>query len=376
MTSTASISRLKQTTTTTNDRARRFGYSAGVPNMTMRQLASGLDCNPIEGGRLLLFVPQVERVQGMYNKFTGTYPRTVQEILPSTLSYSVARKFHETEDFGYRNLPMLTSLRYDFGVDADDKEYYVDEAHTYFDVVHPPINACPFGLERLTHHEHGQDSLQVCPTCRLESLKSDEISQRIFQASNTLDSNILASLRAVLIDANEAAIRYAERKIDLIDADLTKRSNHENGRTSRNETDYVYLKMAHRKIAADSTTNVVEQLTAALVSANAANMTARQTETPAISIDEFQAMQAEMKALRSQVLLQANAERLVKAESAVAEVAPEATPEVESEATEINKGDFVTIDGIPAKVIGKPFGKFTVEFPDGTNKTVKRDEIN
>lgn len=233
------------------DTTRILGYSAGVPNMTMRPKASGLDCNPIKGGEPLLFVPQTEIVQGMYNEFQQRYVKTKLQRYPGEYAGEVKRKFEDNENHGFVVMDMLTHLPYEFGVNQDTKEpYYNDEAYEYFAVVHPRIS-CEFGLERFVPREYGQDEYQPCPTCRLAELNSEACDRRIFEASVALDSDILARLRSRLISANEAGIRFIQRKVDEVEGDLVKRKAGEHGRPNRNTIDYLNLKMLHQRPPVD-----------------------------------------------------------------------------------------------------------------------------
>lgn len=62
-------------------------------------------------------------------------------------------------------------------------------------------------------------------------------------------------------------------------------------------------------------------------------------------------------------------------EAALAEAsAPKATTPI-ADAPSVTIGDTVVVDGQEATVTGKPFGKITVTFADGSAKTVKKDEL-
>lgn len=264
MTNTATLrQRFTPNATTVNDMTRRFGYSGGAMGMTIDPKSSGLPMNPIEGGQLLLYVPGIEVNHGMYNDFARAYSITKRSIPPTEYAYTVKKKFQDLEDYGYRNLTCLTQLPYEVSDTA-----YIDDAYAYFDVVHPAI-VCPEGLERTqrstTPGNLAAEWYQSCPTCRLKSLQSQEIQRAI--DSSDLDRSILEELRDTLIDACQATVFFAQMKVELIEADLDRRSHGDNGRTTRNEADYVYLKMLHRKAPQKAEPITADQIAGAAASA-------------------------------------------------------------------------------------------------------------
>lgn len=231
--------------TTVNDFTRRLGYSGGAPHLTIPPRFSGLSSASVPGGKLLLFSPQKEYRHGQFDEMTGTRPMVPHVVPPTELQGAVRRKFHEIYDCGYRDLDCLRELPYNVTDDA-----YTDDAPKYFNTVHPRLE-CSFGLEAVyrtgTEGNVGAEWFQACPTCRLKSLKSDDLTKRI--ATSGLNQDILNELRAKLIESCEATIFFVERKVDLINADLEKRAHGEpQGRTSRNEVDYIHLKMLHRSL--------------------------------------------------------------------------------------------------------------------------------
>lgn len=252
--------------TTVNDTTRRLAYSAGVPMMTMNPATSGLPQPFVPGGQLIYLIPQTRRMKGIWNDATQKYSQIVHQLMPGTFAANLRNKFQDKDDHGYRNLDFLTSLPYHVTNDS-----YRDEAEEYFNVVHPRIT-CSEGLERdwvsSTEGNVGAKHYQACPTCRLADLQSQACSDRIFEASNHLDSNILMQLRETLIDACQAAIRFAERRVQLVDADIEKRANGEPvGRTTRNEADYIYLKMLHRSAPKKVEPSTPESIAAAVAKA-------------------------------------------------------------------------------------------------------------
>ncbi len=234
-------------TQTVNDYTRRFGYSAGTPYMAIPPKSSGLRSACVPGGELLPFVPFPESRLGPFDKNKNIYPMITTLVAPTEQQYYVRKRFHEGNDMGYRDLDMLKALPYE----VTDTSY-TDEAVPYFETVHPsPLAGCPFELESVFRSRAegnvGAEWYQACPTCRLGQLQSEATTLRI--AQSPLDHEILEQLRATLIQACEASIGFANMKIDLINADIEKRRNGEpHGRTSRNEADYIYLKMAHRDL--------------------------------------------------------------------------------------------------------------------------------
>lgn len=247
MTDQATTNRFKANERAVLDRTRRFGYSGGVPNLAMDAKKSGLDCNPIVGGKLLLFVPGRDGYLGGWDDTKGGYKRLHTEIMPGDYAVLVERRFHTGEDFGYRNLKMLTKVPYAF-----EDGVYTDEAYAYFDTLHPKCT-CPYGLNQsvqTSDPEVGESEMvyQHCPTCQLEELKSEACSQRIYQASATLDSRILADLRAVLIEANEAALRHVNGKSQMVLSDIARKMTGQMpGRNTLNTIDRIHLKMMHKE---------------------------------------------------------------------------------------------------------------------------------
>ncbi len=303
--------------TAVNDRTRQFGYSGGVPHLIMDAKDSGLDCNPIEGGRLLMFVPGKAGYIGPLNTLSNVRPRLYTDLMPGDYQHLVNRTFHTSEDCGYRPLTMLTALPYDVPPpipqsptpqrvrdNADllreykirSQEYqdtYTDEwyqandhAFLYFNVVHPTLQAaCPFGLNKLTQMsdpEIGDSTplMQVCPTCRLHHLKSDFVSKRIYDASAQMDSGLLAELRASLIEANEAAVRYVERKSEAVFSDMARKmTGTQPGRNVLNTIDRIHLKMLHRTETVDKNSDLAQSIGQAMATA------IRESQAPVAAVE-------------------------------------------------------------------------------------------
>lgn len=301
--------------TQVNDRTRRFGYSGGVPNLLMDAKKSGLDCNPIEGGRLLLFLQGKDGFIQAGHDGNGNIRKAYHTNYPIDYLNNVGRAFHLTNDMGFRPLEMLTKLPYETppappvkaptsaeatnnpfsviqyeekikGYNETYNEQWIrdhDEAYAYFDVVHPALNECSFGLNKpvqLTDPGVGASTLvmQVCPTCRLADLRSEACEQRIYEASQHLDSEVLMQLRTALIAACEAAILHASNKLEEVESEIQgRRSGEMAGRTRYNVIDRILMKMLHREERKE--TNVVEQLAGALANAAGVN---QQKVAPAI----------------------------------------------------------------------------------------------
>ena len=214
--------------------------------------------NPIRGGELLLFVHNPKAsgyIGGGVDMFTGERKKQYVPLYPRDYQSVVDRAFHTQDDLGYRNLDMLTAVP----MTVNDVEY-IDDADKYFAVVHPKL-PCTYGLNRpvqLSDPEVGDSTpvYQHCPTCQLADLKSDACSQRIYEASETLDSNILAELRAVLIESNEAALRHVERKSQMVQSDIARKmTGTQPGRNVMNTIDFLHLKMMHKEVGTASNTS-------------------------------------------------------------------------------------------------------------------------
>ncbi len=349
--------------TSLTDTRRVFSYSGGVPHLTIDAKSSGLDCNPIKGGSLLMHVPMVHGYRGMFNAFQGKYSQHSLPVNPIDSARTVEKKFHLTADFGFRVLRPLTAIPYTV-------QPYNDPAIEYFNVLHPAIS-CDFGLETEvysnTEGNVGSHWYQACPTCRLKELESEDCSQRIYEAgARGFDTKILADTRAILVDACRSAITTAQRKVAELEGDIQRRMSGEHGRNVRNEIDYIYLKMLHQKITAQDNTGGVTQMASAIAEAIKGN------NAPVVSNDQLAALYARLEQLESE---KKTAEAVAVAPvaetpSEAVETPVEATPEVTFSA-----GDEVFVDGKPAIVIGKPFGKITVQFADESKATVTKDEV-
>jgi len=252
---TAQAQQLQSSETVIRDRTRVFGYTGGAPGLTMDAKKSNLDCNPIEGGRLLMFPPGKDGYLGGLDA-KGKFKQVYVDLMPTDYANLVDRKFHLTDDMGFRVLSMLTKLPYKVWVDEVDGQKiprYDDEADKYFAVVHPALTACPYGLnQKMAHHnpEVGTGALIFthCPTCRLADLKSEMCSKRIYDASSTLDSEILLKLRETLIEANEATITHVTSKSTMVLADVARTIAGGVGfRTGLNTVDRIHLKMLHKE---------------------------------------------------------------------------------------------------------------------------------
>ena len=291
MSNQSTINRVKATQSVVADRTRRFGYSGGVPNLTMDAKDSGLDCNPLTGGKLLMFLPGKQGYLGGWDQNKGGYRRLHVDIMPAEYQYGVDKTFHTNEDFGYRNLDMLTALRHEFSNDN-----YFDEADEYFAVVHPTLTSCKFGLNQkvqLSDSEVGYSGLtyQHCPTCQLADLKSQACSDRIFKASDRLDSRILMELRDVCIEANEAALRYAEGRVQAVLSDIARKmTGTQPGRNTLNTIDRIHLKMQHKEENAqtNTATDMIKSLAKEMATAIAGTKTEAVPSLSEAELAEYQ----------------------------------------------------------------------------------------
>lgn len=330
------IDQINSGTTIPTDLRRRFGYSAGVPNLVMDGKKSGLKCNPIDGGSLLPFYAGRDGYKGGL-KPNGEFQQAYIDILPAEYAYRVATMFQNTTDMGYRTLEMLTDLSYEVpppkpnlprAVDFNSRrqdghelaehnrrmnayhEMYNDtwyrandHAYAYFDVVHPVITTCEYGLNqkiqlRDAGVQPGELFYQHCPTCRLQHLKSDACAERIYASSVTMDSKVLADLRSILVEANEAALRFVEANAAMVAGDISKRmTGSDNGRANLNVIDRIHLKMMHKTENAQLNTQT-EMMRVMAQEIGVALRTNQAPAAPVLSDDEyaeFLAFQAKKK---------------------------------------------------------------------------------
>lgn len=245
----AVMNKVRATQKIEQDRTRVFGYHGGTPLLTMDAKSSGLPCNPIWGQKLLPFYPNKNGYLGALDTMTGKRKTLHVELMPNELAYQVDSKFHLNDDHGIRILSMLTQLPYE----VRDNQYF-DEGYDYFNVVHPHLTDCEFGLFRdmsLSDPEVGESTpvWQPCPTCRLANLKSEATGGRIFQASSEMDSKILSNLRDLLVESNEATLRHVERKSAMISSDIAKKmTGSMPGRNVLNTVDGIHLRMMHKSL--------------------------------------------------------------------------------------------------------------------------------
>ena len=274
---TAQAQQLQSSESVIRDRTRVFGYSGGSPGLLMDAKKSNLDCNPIDGGRLLMFPPGKDGYQGGLDT-KGKFRQLYVDLMPTDYANLVDRKFHLQDDMGFRMLPMLTALPYKAWTDVVDGKKvarYEDEADKYFAVVHPALSDCPYGLnQKMAHHNPevgtGTHIFTHCPTCRLADLKSEACNQRIYDASAELDSEILLKLREALIEANEATITHITAKSTMVMADVARTIAGGNGfRTGLNTIDRIHLKMLHKEENQQANTQLEQMKTLATEIASA-----------------------------------------------------------------------------------------------------------
>lgn len=243
------LTRFKDNTTTRPiDRTRVYGFSGGVPNMSMRPVVSNLQAHVIPQGQLLMFKPRVDNINRLID---STVHVEQQETSPTGFLNAVAAKFQRgVRDFGFRGLPMLTPLQYGvFTFQGRMIEY--DEADDYFAIVHPPLS-CEMGLEVAPN--------EPCPTCRIQWLESAECSRRIADAlqnadkwkhavcaNRTFDQEILNSLRSALLDSYQAARAFATYKLGRSKGDVEARKGGSHGKSSLDAVDHYYQRMLHEK---------------------------------------------------------------------------------------------------------------------------------
>lgn len=321
---TAIAQKLQQSEVVVRDRTRVLGYSGGAPGMVMDAKKSNLDCNPIVGGRLLLFAPGKDGYLGGLDA-RGRFKQAYVDIMPSDYANLVDKKFHVAEDFGFRVLPMLTKLPYRSWVE-NGVPRYEDEAEKYFNVLHTS-QTCPYGLNQKVQMQDpevgvGELVYQHCPTCQIASLTSEETNKRIYDASQTLDSGILIQLRDTLLEANRAALRHAEAKSAMVMGDIANTVAGKHGfRTSLNTVDRIHLKMMHKEENAQTNTQnemfrtLASELASALKGAQEAPQSVPTAEAPvqtsAVLTEEEIAEYLELKAKQK-----AAQERMAKAREA------------------------------------------------------------
>jgi hypothetical protein len=249
---------------TVNDLTRRFVYSGGVPHLVCDPKKSRIMSNPIAGGQLHVLVPSKDTFLGGYDDMNGRFKVVERTIYPAEYIVNLQRKFVDSDsgDVGLMELRSIFDVEHQYG-ERDADSY--DLAFDYFHVLHPPIDKCPFGLEKTyasrTPGNLNATAYQACPTCRLAELKSKDCDERIYQASQKLDSAVLQALREELILANEKAISFAEIQISVTEAELEGASHGQIGaKRSRNEIDLVYLKMLHRQVDAQKDREIQQQI--------------------------------------------------------------------------------------------------------------------
>lgn len=283
------IARANQTKAaiTVNDLTRRFVYAGGTPMLAINPKASGIPCNPIDGGVLWPILPGVDITMGAYNERKMKHDVTTRTTSPLENITYLKRLFTEGEqDMGVRVLESLTKVEHVYG---ESEEESFDLAFDYFTVLHPKIE-CEFGLESvLTSTAPGQMSAthyQACPTCRLAELTSEACNERIYRASDRLDSAVLQALREELISSVTATIAYAQYQNDLTNADLEKRTRGEHGKPNRTWIDFIYLKMLHIKLDEKKPANSMDDLVTALKTAFTGKVSADPSEVLEVAQNE------------------------------------------------------------------------------------------
>lgn len=348
MTTQAIINKLQASETVVKDRTRMFGYAGGAPNMAMDAKKSGLDCNPIEGGRLLMFAPGKDGYFSGRN-LKGVFQKAYVDLMPGDYAFLVERRFRTETDFGFRVLKMLTSVPYTFGKNEAGEPTYEDEAYAYFNVVHPFHEVCPFGLNQkvqLCDPEvgEGEKVFQVCPTCRLADLRSDACLKRISEASGVLNGELLTQLRTALIAANEATLTYVERKSQAVMSDIARSmAGHQGIRATLNSIDRVHLQMMHKTEKKIEDGNVEMMRTFAKEMASALKDSTPVNDGVVISAEDAMILEAAKK---------------------------------QQTEPSFGMGDLVFCDGQPGTIVEvKPAGWFVISLENGENVNARKDKL-
>lgn len=306
------------------DKRRRFGYNPCFSNLTMKPSGSGLNAPVIPNGVPLLFTTKTLFHRGGYNALRKEYPRIATEYPASHFRSAVNLAFRSKEDFGYRNLDMLTNVPYEAS-EVNGEMIYRDDAFLYWKAVHPAIT-CSFGLEAKVQHEFGDATYQACPTCRLAHLNKLNVME-----IEGLDVNILIALKAVLIEANTVALQKLNLKIGEVEREMVLARAGRTGRAGYLEFDYLMLKMLHRKpkeetdTAAESANVMAQALKDALGKSDSPDLT------------EMKAMLARQQELINSLLAQKGVEATTEPTTEVA-LEPTVEQTVESD---ISIGDNV-----------------------------------
>lgn len=355
--------RLEQSQGVVADTTRVFGYSGGVTHLIMDASDSGLKFNPIPGGTLLPFMtPEKHGYRGLFDDLKGKNPQHYLTKTPSDNAWTVEREFRVKKDQGYRTLTPLKPLPHGF-----NQGVYTDQAFRYFDILHPEITNCPFDLEKDVRFENDAFAYIACPMCRLAELKSDACSQRIFDAgANGFDTQVLADTRAVLIDACETAIRYTTATVSELEMDMKKRLSGDHGRTTRHEVDLVHLRQLHRNVPVEDTASGINQFANALTQAMQSNG----------AVDPNVAAKLELARLENENLkLQAQINQPTTADAPPTVTVTTLPSETPVDLTSIDVDAEVYIDGQPAIVMRKFYGKYECKLADGTLQIFKRDQL-
>lgn len=213
------------------NRTRVLGYAPGWTHfMELDPLGSNQQSRQIPQGQLIVFKPHVNP------GYDGDFNYLPVENTAQYYADNLTNNFHHGEnDWGYRTLNFLTDLPY-------DKETGWDEADEYFEVLHPQLT-CEMGLEIPT-----ESNLNVpvpCPTCRLKWLKSTECEAAI--QSSPKDYHTLTTFKDTLIASQEAALRFARKKLDETKGDMQKARAGAPGKAAYQDCDYHYMNMLHKK---------------------------------------------------------------------------------------------------------------------------------
>ncbi len=338
------------------NRTRVLGYAPGWTHfMELDPLGSMQQSRQIPQGQLIVFKPHVEPA------FDGDFNPSPVENPAQYYADNLTSNFHHGEnDWGYRSLPFLTNLPY-------DKDTGWDEADEYFSVVHPTLT-CEMGLELPTESNLG---IPVpCPTCRLKWLKSTECEAAI--QSSPKDYHILTELKDMLTASQEAALRFARKKLDETNGDMQKARAGAPGKSAYQDCDYHYMAMLHKKpdhieqadLMNQSAIRQGEAIAAGLRGANADPTTGMSNAEKA----EFYAWKAEKERKATLPPISGNViENYSQTDIEIGSGVPDAS---------LNVGDSVSYEGQNGVIEEvKTAGWFAVKLESGETVKLRKDKL-
>jgi len=307
---------------------RRIAFMSGFPSVELPQSVSGQQREFLPNGELMkFFTSQIGEATHSLEKNSRAdklTTRTAKEFMDMTINLT-AQQAKGGTDYGIRALNMLVALEYQEEI-VDGNRHII----------------CTYELDD-------------CPTCIKAHLESNELQKKI-QSETTLDQNILIEMHKVMLNSVTASIAHANKMWSAVLAEYKA------GTIKRIPVGAdLCRKILHQVEPERQEANNMAELGRSIAEGINNNSGNNELERLRAENKRLQAKETETDKKLDAIMEQLNQ----KGESRI-KTKPKNPFEIKQSVLVGKKKGIVT---------GKPFGKVTVQFEDGSKETVEVETV-